>query len=166
MGAMKKSVKYAHYIERLAREIASAQPYYADPSAKLSGKSSKPNVFPSKPGIYLILRRVALPHTDYTTRGVNTQSPLVLYVGKTTTKRTIKQRLADHFAGNKPNYQGSQFRKFLFQVCQEHETVKRILWSPNTLVACVPVEESDEVIDFVENLAIQVFRPRFNIKDR
>ena len=41
-----------------------------------------------------------------------------------------------------------------------------ISWSPDTLVACVPIQEGDEVIDFIENLAIQVFRPRFNIKDR
>jgi hypothetical protein len=123
-------------------------------------------VFPNKPGVYVILRRVALPDTDYTTRGVNTQAPLVLYVGKTTSRRPIRKRLADHFGGEKPNYQGSQFKKFLFQVCQDHDAVKRILWSPDTLVAAVAIEEGDEVIDYVENLAIQVFQPRFNIKDR
>jgi hypothetical protein len=44
--------------------------------------------------------------------------------------------------------------------------VKRILWSKDTLIACIEIEEGDEVIDYVENLAIQVFQPRFNIKDR
>lgn len=46
------------------------------------------------------------------------------------------------------------------------EAVKRILWSENTLIASVPINDSDEVIDFVENLAIRVFQTRFNIKDR
>ena len=162
---MKKSVTHAHYIEQLAREIAVAKPYYVDPQARLAGESSKAHTFPNTPGIYLILRRVNLPGTGYALRGVNTEVPLVLYVGKTTSKRALKERLNDHFGGNKPNYQGSQFKKFLFQVCQDHDVVKQILWSPDTLVACVPIEEGDEVIDFVENLAIQVFHPRFNIKD-
>jgi hypothetical protein len=156
----------ARYIEELARTIPTAQPYYADGAARLAGKESKVNPFPNKPGVYLVLRRVALPHTDYSTRGVNTQSPLVLYVGKTTSRRALKQRLADHFGGTTPNYQGSQFRKFLFQVCQDHDTVKRILWSSDTLVACVEIDEGDEVIDAVEKLAIQVFPFRFNIKER
>jgi hypothetical protein len=116
--------------------------------------------------VYLILRRINLPDTDYSTRGFNTQTLLVLYVGKTTSRRALKQRLADHFGGTTPNYQGSQFRKFLFQVCQDHDTVKRILWSSDTLVACVEIDEGDEVIDAVEKLAIQVFQPRFNIKER
>ena len=30
----------------------------------------------------------------------------------------IKQRLKDHFGGVKLSYQGSQFRKFIFQICQ------------------------------------------------
>lgn len=156
----------ARYIEELARAIPTAQPYYADGAARLAGKDSKVNPFPNKPGVYLILRRVTLPETDYSTRGVNTQTPLVLYVGKTTSRRALKQRLADHFGGTTPNYQGSQFRKFLFQVCQDHDTVKRILWSRYTLVACVEIDEGDEVIDAVEKLAIQVFQPRFNIKER
>ena len=90
--------------------------------------------------------------------------PIVLYVGKTTSKRSIKERLYDHFGGSKANYQGSQFRKFLYQVIQEKAAVKKILWSNDTLVACVPIEEADDVIDSVERLAIQVFQPRFNIK--
>lgn len=112
------------------------------------------------------MRRVDLPHSDYTTEGVNTQSPIIIYVGKTTTRKTIRKRLADHFAGIKPNYQGSQFRKFLFQICQDHDVVKSILWSKDTFIACVPIPERDEVIDTVEKLAMHVFQPRFNIKDR
>ena len=104
----------ARYIEELARTIPTAQPYYADGAARLAGKESKVNPFPNKPGVYLVLRRVALPDTDYSTRGVNTQTPLVLYVGKTTSRRALKQRLADHFGGTSPNYQGSQFRKCAF----------------------------------------------------
>lgn len=163
---MKKSVKHAHYIERLAQSISTAIPYHIDPDAKLTGLTSKANIFPNAPGVYLIMRKVDLPDTDYTTRGVNTKAPLILYVGKTTSRRTIKDRLSDHFSGNKLNYQRSQFRKFLYQVCQDHSAVKRILWSANTLIACVPIEEDDVVIDSVEKLAIQVFRPRFNIRDR
>ena len=83
-----------------------------------------------------------------------------------TARRSIKQRLSDHFGGVKLSYQGSQFRKFIFQICQNDDVVKSILWSKNTLIACVPVPEQDEVIDIVEKIAMQVFQPRFNIKDR
>ena len=162
----KKALLHAHYVEELARAIVDARPYYLDATAKLEGQPTKANRFPNLPGVYLILRRVNLPDTDYTTRGVNTKSPIVLYVGKTTSRRALKERLKDHFGGIKPNYQGSQFKKFLFQVCQDHDAVRRILWSPDTLVATVAIEEGDEVIDYVENLAMQVFQPRFNIKDR
>lgn len=110
----KTATKHAHYVESLARAIATARPYYVDPEAKLAGGTSKTYAFPGRPGVYLILRRVALPHTDYTTRGVNTQTPLVLCVGKMTSKRAIRRRLQDHFGGKKFSYQGSQFRKFLF----------------------------------------------------
>jgi hypothetical protein len=46
------------------------------------------------------------------------------------------------------------------------EAVTRILASPDTLIAHVVIEEGFEVVDFVENLAMRVFQPRFNIKDR
>ena len=144
----------AHYIEELSRKIKTAKPYYVDSNAKLIGGKSKIHNFPNQPGVYLIMRKVDLPHKDYTTEGVNTQSPLVIYVGKTTTRRTIKRRLADHFGGIKLSYQGSQFRKFIFQICQDHEVVKSILWSKDTLIACVPIPEGDEVIDTVEKLAM------------
>ena len=112
------------------------------------------------------MRKVKIASQDYTTKGINTKTPIVLYVGKTTSRRSIRDRLRDHFGGHKLNFQGSQFRKFLMQVCQDIEAVKRILWSENTLIASVPINDTDEVIDFVENLAIRVFQPRFNIKDR
>jgi hypothetical protein len=161
-----KAISKSHYIESLARSIKEALPYYENSEIKLRGGASNINHFPNAPGVYLILRRVNHACQDYTMRGVNTVTPLVLYVGKTTAKRTIRKRLADHFGGKKMNYQGSQFRKFLYQVCQDDATVKRILWSENTLIACVEIEGNDEVIDYVENLAIQVFQPRFNVKDR
>jgi len=163
---MNRNKKYAHYIEELSRSILSAKPYYVDPGARINGESSKVTEFPDRPGIYIILRKVQIVDNDYTTKGVNTKIPLVLYVGKTTSRRSIKRRLFDHFGGIKPNYQGSQFKKFLYQVCQEHEMVKRILCSPNTLIAAVAIEEDDTIIDFIEKLAIKVFQPRFNIKDR
>ena len=163
---IKDSKKYSHYIEALSRSILTAVPYYVDSLAKLNGGKSGTNEFPNKPGVYLILRRINITDVDYTTRGVNTKVPLVLYVGKTSARRTIRKRLGDHFGGLKPNYQGSQFRKFLFQICQDHEMVKRILWGPDTLIATQEIEEDDKVIDFIETLAIKVFQPRFNIKDR
>jgi hypothetical protein len=52
------------------------------------------------------------------------------------------------------------------QLIQDEAEVQRFLWSPNTLIACVPVKEGDDVISAVEKLAMQVFLPRFNIKDR
>jgi hypothetical protein len=62
--------------------------------------------------------------------------PMMLFV------KTIDQTTAtDHFGGNKPNYQGSQSRKFLFQICQDDEAVKRILWSRDPLIACIEIEE-------------------------
>ena len=80
---------------------------------------------------------------------INTKTPIVLYVGKTFARRNLKDRLKDHFGGKKLNFQGSQFRKFLMQVCQDEETVKKVLWSENTLIAHIAIEESDEVIDFI-----------------
>ena len=160
---MKEKVRY---VEELAKQIKHAKPYYVDSDAKLNGGNSKVNDFPNESGVYLIMRRVDLPQNDYTTVGVNTKSPIVIYVGKTTARRSIKQRLSDHFGGVKLSYQGSQFRKFIFQICQNDDVVKSILWSKDTLIACVPVPEQDEVIDIVEKIAMQVFQPRFNIKDR
>jgi hypothetical protein len=43
--------------------------------------------------------------------------------------------------------------------------VTRILATPDTLIAHVAIEEGFEVVDLVETLAMQVFQPRFNIKD-
>ena len=91
---MKEKVRY---VEELAKQIKHAKPYYVDSDAKLNGGNSKVNDFPNESGVYVIIRRVDLPQNDYTTVGVNTKSPIVIYVGKTTARRTIKQRLSDHF---------------------------------------------------------------------
>ena len=96
-------------------------------------------------------------------KGVNLKSPFVLYVGKTGNHR---RRVSQHFGGKKANYQGSQFRKFLFQVCQDHEMLDHFLSSKETIIAYVVIEEGGAVIDIVEKLAMQVFQPRFNNKDR
>jgi hypothetical protein len=159
-------MKFCRYVETLVLSFADARPYFVDPNAKKNGQASKVSKFPNGAGVYAILRRVNLAEDDYTMYGVNTQSPIVLYVGKTTSRRSIAKRLADHFGGEKPNYQRSQFRKFLYQICQDHEAVKHILWSHDTLIATVEVPEGDEVISIVERLAMQVLQPRFNIKDR
>jgi hypothetical protein len=51
-------------------------------------------------------------------------------------------------------------------IVQDETAVKRIIWSPLTLIACVAISEGDQVLEAVERLAMQVFSPRFNIKDR
>lgn len=155
----KGTLPHAHYIETLASRIATAQPYW---NFDADG-SRKSTAFPAKPGIYLLMRRVNLPDDTYRTKGVNLRSPLIMYVGKS---GSLRERMRQHFGGSKPNYQGSQFVKFLYQICQDEEAVTRILSSPDTLIVHVVIEEGEEVVDFVENLAMQVFQPRFNIKDR
>ena len=162
---MKKELKHAHYIEKLARAIDEALPYWEDSDARLRGERSKRNLFPKGPGVYVILRRVNV-RGGRRVQEANAVSPLVLYVGKTTSRRAVKDRLSDHFGGGKPNYGGSQFTKFLFQLCQDDESVQRILWSKDMLIAAVEIKEGDPVIDAVERLAMQVFKPRFNVKDR
>jgi hypothetical protein len=128
---------------------------------KLAGNLKK-----AYPGVYVILRKSDIPEINYRYKGLSTKSPIAIYVGKATSRRTIAKRLSDHFGGTKLNFQGSQFVKFLMQLIQDEGEVQRFLWSPNTLIACVPVKEGDDVISAVEKLAMQVFLPRFNIKDR
>lgn len=162
----RRNLKVSRYIEELARNIKNALPYYEDGQARLRGEKSRKNEFPKEPGVYVILRKCDIPEVDYRYKGLATKSPLALYVGKTTARRTIAQRLGDHFGNKKPNFQGSQFIKFLMQIVQDEAEVLRILWSSDTLVACVPITEGDDVIAAVEKLAMQVFAPRFNIKHR
>jgi hypothetical protein len=162
----KRRLEASGYIEKLADNLKNALPYYEDGEARLRGEKSKKNKFPKGPGVYVILRKCDIPEIDYRYKGLKTKNPLAIYVGKTTSRRTIAQRLGDHFGNTKPNFQGSQFVKFLMQIVQDEAEVKRILWSSDTLIACVPIEGGDEVIDAVEKLAMQVFVPRFNIKDR
>ena len=159
-------VEFCEYIEDLALNIKDASPYYEDSLARLRGEKSKKNEFPKEPGVYIILRKCKIPEINYRYKGLSPKSPIVLYVGKTTSKRTIARRLVDHFGNNKPNFQGSQFVKFLMQIVQDEEEVRKILLSSNTIIASVPVTDGDELIDAVEKLAMQVFAPRFNIKDR
>jgi hypothetical protein len=52
------------------------------------------------------------------------------------------------------------------QVIQDESVVKSILWSPQTLIAAIPITEGEEMLDRVERFAMQVFVPRFNIRDR
>ena len=162
----KRRIKASGYVEKLARNLKKALPYYEDGLAKLQGEKSRKNKFPNDPGVYVILRKCDIPEINYRYKGLSTKSPIAIYVGKATSKRTIAKRLSDHFGGTKLNFQGSQFVKFLMQLIQDEGEVQRFLWSPNTLIACVPVKEGDDVINAVEKLAMQVFLPRFNIKDR
>jgi hypothetical protein len=162
----KRSLEASGYIEQLANNIKNALPYYEDGGARLRGEKSRKNKFPREPGVYIILRKCDIQEINYRYKGIARKSPLALYVGKTTTRRTIARRLRDHFGNEKPNFHGSQFVKFLMQIIQDEDGVNRFLWFPNTLIACVPIEGGDDVIDAVEKLAMHVFQPRFNIKDR
>lgn len=159
-------IKVAGYVEMLVSNLAFALPYFYKSPLDVGWEKCERNSFPSESGIYAILRRCPIAKAGYRYQGLSPKNPIVLYVGKASSVRTIKQRLRDHFGNREPNFQGSQFVKFLMQVVQDEETVKRIIWSPSTIIACVPVTESDAVISVVERLAIQILEPRFNIKDR
>jgi hypothetical protein len=159
-------IKVAGYIETLASNISLALPYYKHSPLEVGWHACERNSFPSASGVYTIMRRCEIVGDGYRYQGLNPKKPIVLYVGKATKIRSIKNRLRDHFGNREPNFQGSQFVKFLMQVVQDEKMVKEILWSPSTVIACVPVTERDEIIDAVERLAIRVFEPRFNIKDR
>lgn len=160
------SIQASCYVEMLARSISQANPYFKQSPMECPWEECERNVFPSHPGVYAILRRVSIAGSGYRYAGLNPISPIVLYIGRTSARRSIRQRLRDHFGCKQPNYQGSQFVKFLMQVVQDETAVKRILWSPSTLVACVGVTDGEQVLETVERLAMQVFSPRFNIKDR
>jgi excinuclease UvrABC nuclease subunit len=159
-------IKVAGYVEMLVSNLTIALPYFYTSPLDVGWEKCERNSFPSEPGIYAILRRCAIAKEGYRYQGLNPINPIVLYVGKASSVRTIGRRLRDHFGNREPNFQGSQFVKFLMQVVQDEEMVKRLLWSPSTIIACVPVTESDAVISAVERLAIQILEPRFNIKDR
>lgn len=145
--------------------IASAQPYpsplRADPSGQMLGER-----FPDSPGVYLILRVCSFPSRGYRYHGVSSRQPLVLYVGKTTPRRTIRRRLHDHFGHVQPNYQGSQFAKILLQIIQDESAVHNILWSDDTIIACLPVAGTKQDIDRIANAAIDEFKPRLNMRGR
>ena len=151
-------------IVRLRQNVAYARPYRIGNGE--GSAESEAIEFPDSPGIYLILRRCVFPQRGYRFHGVSTRSPVVLYVGKTTPKRTIRRRLHDHFGLARPNYQGSQFAKILLQIIQDEIVVEEILSSRDTLIACLPVSGSNERIDALANAAIEEFKPRFNVRGR
>jgi hypothetical protein len=159
-------IKAVSYIEQLARDLSSAKPYFKQSPFEMSWKQCERSSFPLESGVYAILRHCPIQGEGYRYQGLQTKKPIVLYVGKATSASTIRERLGRHFANQEPTYQGSQFVKFLMQIIQDEEAVKRVLWSPQTVVATVPVPEGDLVIDAVERLAIKVLEPRFNIRDR
>ena len=145
--------KASFYIEDLLRSLKNPKPFYKDFSKKKDNKSSEINDFPASPGVYVVIRENNL--------SVN---PIVLYVGKTTVNRGIKDRLSDHFRKRTPNVNGSQFCKILMQICQDSTCVMRILWSEKTKIGTVSIEnENDEMISRVEELAIQVLKPKLNV---
>src|SRR5262245_48196281 len=159
----KAPLAIATYVERLAHATSQAQPFFKQSPLHQPWKECERNNFPREPGVYLILRSVRNGNTGYRYAGLVPASPLVLYVGRTTSRRSIYQRLCDHFGAQSPNFQGSQFLKFLMQVVQDEEIVKRIIWSPTTTIASVAVPENESILAAVERLAIAVFAPRFNI---
>ncbi len=154
------SVSHSHYIETLASRIDEARPFWSDETTSAGDRQA--HALPDKPGIYLLMRRVNVEEDGYRNSVVNLAAPMVLYVGKA---GNLHNRMRQHFGGTKPNYQSSQFARFLFQVCQDHDMVSRILASPDTIIAYVVIEEGGAVVDHVESLAVQVFQPRFNIKN-
>ena len=160
------SVRASSYIEEIARAITTAKPYFRVSPIGQSWDLRQRNSFPREPGVYLILRKVASTGSGYRYRGLVPINPIVLYVGRTSERRSIDKRLADHFGNREPNFQGSQFVKFLMQVIQDESVVKNILWSQQTLIAAIPITEGEQMLDAVERLAMQVFVPRFNIRDR
>jgi hypothetical protein len=160
------SIRASSYVEQIATALIAAKPYFQVSPSGQSWDLRQRNSFPRQPGIYLILRRVASAGEGYRYHGLIPVNPIVLYVGRTTERRKIEKRLADNFGNSEPNFQGSQFVKFLMQVIQDEPIVKSILWSPQTLIASVPITEGEQMLETVERLAMQVFVPRFNIRDR
>jgi len=140
------------YYDILANNEINARTYFKNNSEKRKGKSGVVNDFPDNPGVYVIVRK-----NEYT------KKPLVLYVGKTTTIRSIKERLGDHFSSNKPNVCGSYFCKVLMQICQNEECVNDIRWSDNTLVYFIGLKDyNDEFITDVCNFTNQKLKPKLN----
>jgi hypothetical protein len=84
----KRRLKASRYVEELARNLKKALPYYEDGLAKLQGEKSRKNKFPNDPGVYAILRKSDIPEINYRYKGLSTKSPIAIYVGKATSKRT------------------------------------------------------------------------------
>ena len=96
----KGKLKASGYVEQLASNMKNALPYYEDGEARLRGEKSRKNKFPNEPGVYVIFRKCDIPEINYRYKGLSTKSPIAIYVGKTTSRRSIAQRLTDHFGGN------------------------------------------------------------------
>src|SRR5690349_888601 len=104
----KDSISAASFVEQLAKAISEAKPYFKQSPSECDWNSCERNTFPASPGVYLILRRVRIDQVGYRYAGLNPVSPIVLYVGRTSDRRLISQRLRDHFGCKEPNFQGSQ----------------------------------------------------------
>ncbi len=159
------SIHAASYLEQIALAVSDACPYFKQSPLERPWAQCERNAFLKAPGVYTILRKVSVAGVGYRYVGLNAINPVVLYVERTSARRSIRQRFADHFGCQEPNFQGSQFVNFLMQIVQDETAVKRILRSPSTLIACVAFPEDDQVLETIERLATPVFSPRFNIKD-
>jgi len=159
------SIRANDYVKQLKRAIRHAKPYFKEAPSGQASRLPQRNSFPDKPGVYLILRKVTIAGKDSRYRKLHRASPMVLYVGRTKSRRTIAERLVDSFGKLKLNFGGSQFLKVLMQVIQDEAVVKTILWSPQTLVAAVPITEGDQMLNMVKQLATQFFHPRLNVRD-
>jgi hypothetical protein len=133
-----------------------AVPYYITvPSNKLSGKVAH---FPKTPGVYAIVRFFKVG---------NRLRPRVLYVGIAHTQ-SIRKRLGSHFVrkSNPNESTGSRFLNAMWEIVQTDEEVFRILSSPDTRIAAVPIpSRSKQYIEAVETLCIQVLNPLLNIRE-
>jgi hypothetical protein len=134
----------------------SAVPYYVlAPSNEQSGRVAS---FPNLPGVYAIVRY-------FNVKG--RVRPRILYVG-IAHSQSIRKRLANHFVrkSNPSEYGGSRFANAMWEIVQADEEVFRILSSPSTCIAAVPIpNRSKEYIEAVETLCIQALNPLLNIRE-
>ena len=123
----------------------SAVPYYVlAPSNKQAGRVAH---FPNLPGVYAIVRYFKLKDRIRSR---------ILYVG-IAHSQSIRKRLANHFVrkSNPSEYAGSRFANAMWEILQADEDVFRILSSPNTCIAAVPIpNRSKEYLEVVETICI------------
>jgi hypothetical protein len=134
----------------------SAVPYYVlPPSNKQAGRVAR---FPNLPGVYAIIRYFNVK---------SKVRPRILYVG-IAHRQSIRKRLANHFVrkSNPSEYGGSRFANAMWEIVQADEDVFRILGSPNTCIAAVPIpNRSKEYLEAVEMICIQALNPLLNIRE-